>query len=51
MILAQLWLILYAMLQISLIIQDPSKNSILNFLVVFLFKEVIMEKVHRTDQQ
>ena len=46
MILAQFWFILNALLKVTFIIKDPSENRILNFLVVFLLKEVVMEEVH-----
>lgn len=46
MIFTQFWLILYTLLEVSFVLQHPSKNCVLYFLVVFLLKEIIMEKLH-----
>ena len=47
MVLAQLWFVLYALLKIALIIQNPSENCILNLLVILFLEKVIVEEHHR----
>ena len=51
MVLAELWLVLNTLFQVSLIIQNPSKDGVLNFLVIFFLKEIVMEELHRTDEE
>jgi len=45
-ILTQFGLILNALLNISLIMQHPVENGVLNFLIVFFFKKIIIEKLY-----
>ena len=51
MILTQLWVVLYALFKIALIIKNPSENGILNFLVVLLLEEIIVEELHRSHEE
>jgi hypothetical protein len=51
MVVTQLWLVLNALFKIALIIDDPPEHSLLDLLVVFLFEEVICEKLHWSNDQ
>ena len=51
MVLTELRLILDRLLQVPFIVEDPSENRILNFLVVLFLKEVIVEELHRPDHE
>lgn len=51
MVLAYLWLVLNALFKIAFVSHHPSKDGILNFLIVLLLKKVIMEKAHRSNQE
>jgi len=46
MILADFWVSLNASLKITVVLKQPSEYSLLNLLVIFLFKKLIAEKLH-----
>jgi hypothetical protein len=48
MIVRKFWLVFDRLLKISLIIQQPSEQRLLNFLVVLLLEEIIMDELHRS---
>jgi len=45
MVLAQVLLSLDVGLQLAVIVQQPSKNSLLDLLVIFLFEEIVVEEL------
>jgi hypothetical protein len=51
MVFTQLRLVLDALLQVSFVIENPSKDGVLNFLVILFLEEVIVEELHRPDQE
>lgn len=38
-------------LEISFVVQQPSEDALLNFLVVFLFEEVIVQELHASHHK
>lgn len=48
-IVRKFWLVFDRLLKISLIIQQPSEQSLLDFLVVLLLEEIIMDELHGTE--
>ena len=50
-VLCKLWLILDDCFDVSLVIQKPLEESLLDLLVVLLFEEIVMQKLHGTKDE
>ena len=51
MVFAQFWLGLNVLFEAHVIVQQPAENRILNFLIILLFEELIMEKLDGTNDE
>ena len=52
MVLTQLWLILNALLEVDIIIEQPAEHCLLNLLIILLLEELIAKELDRTcDEQ
>ena len=51
MVLGQFRFILDNCFDVALIIQKPLEESFLNLLVVLLFEEVVVQELHRTEDE
>jgi hypothetical protein len=45
MVLTKFWLILYALFEVDIIIEQPAEHCLLNFLVILLLKELITKEL------
>ena len=50
-VLAQLWLVFYFLLDVAVVSEQPAKESFLNLLVVLLFEKLVAEELHGTHDQ
>jgi len=49
MVLRQLLLVLDRLLQVAIVVEHPTEDSLLDLLIVLLLEEVVMQKMHRAS--